>query len=121
MPNVIEVKRQGGAGDHGADIIVTFTEGLPIAGLEKQSVLVVQVKSYEGNHWDPQAVHDIRRAFDRYPEASMGLIISTADAITEVVENELEKLRKECDKPVGTMIGADVASFLLKYGSKLFD
>jgi hypothetical protein len=48
IPGVKEVKRQGGAGDHGADLIVVFESGLPIPGLEQQRICVVQVKSFEG-------------------------------------------------------------------------
>lgn len=119
IPGVIDVKRQGGAGDHGADVLVTFDGGLPIPGLEKQSVLVVQVKSYEGDHWDTRAVKDIKRAFEHYPEASMGLIISTANSITTAVEEALDKLREESGKPVSLLVGPDVAAFLLRYGAKL--
>ena len=119
IPSVVDVKWQGGARDHGADILVTFDSGLPIPGLENQSVLVVQVKSYEGDHWDTRAVEDIKRAFDHYPEASMGLIISTANTITTPVEQELDKLREESGKPVSLLVGSDVAAFLLRYGAKL--
>jgi len=119
IPGVIDVKWQGGAGDHGADILVTFDGGLPIPGLEKQTILVVQVKSYEGDHWDTRAVEDIKRAFEHYPEASMGLIISTANAITTPVEKELDKLKEESGKPVSILVGPDVAAFLLRYGAKL--
>lgn len=119
VPGVVDVLPQGGPADHGADIIVKFDEGLPIPGLEKQTVLVVQVKSYEKEHWCTRAVEDIKRAFERYPEASMGLIVSTADSITEIVETELDKLREECGKPISLLIGSDVAAFLLRYGTKL--
>lgn len=119
VPGVIDVKWQGGAGDHGADILVTFEGGLPISGLEKQSVLVVQVKSYEGEHWDSQAVEDIKRAFASYPEASMGLIISTANSFSATVEQALDKLREETEKPISILVGADVAAMVLKYGAEL--
>lgn len=119
IPGVTNVQWQGGAGDHGADILVTFDSGLPIPGLEKQSLLIVQVKSYEGDHWDKRAVEDIRRAFEHYPDASMGLIISTANTITATVEEELDKLREESHKPVAILIGPDVAAFMLRFGAKL--
>ena len=119
IPGVTEVQWQGGAGDHGADIFVTFNSGLPIPGLENKSHLVVQVKSYEGNHWDTRAVADIKRAFEHYPEVSMGLIVSTADSMTTEVEKELDELRNESGKPVALLIGSDVAAFLLRYGAKL--
>lgn len=119
IPGVTDVRWQGGAGDHGADILVTFDGGLPILGLEKQSLLVVQVKSYKEAHWDTQAVEDIKRAFEQYQEANMGLIISTANSITATVKEALDKLREESGKPVALLVGADVAAFLLRYGAKL--
>lgn len=119
VPNVVDVKWQGGSGDHGADILVTYEKGLPIPGLEKQSTLVVQVKSYEGEHWDTKAVDDISRAFKQYPDAEMGLIISTGNSLTATVEEAIDKLREETNKPIACLIGSDVAAFLLRYGAKL--
>jgi hypothetical protein len=119
VPGVINVKCQGGAGDHGADILVTLTEGFPISGLQRESVLVVQVKSYEGGHLDTRAVEDIKRAFEYFPEASMGLIVSTADSISQPFEDALYKLREESGKPVALLVWPDVAAFLLRYGENL--
>lgn len=119
IPGVVDVRWQGGAGDHGADILVTFEAGLPIPGLENEYTVVVQVKSFESEHWDTQAVEDIRRAFEHYPEASMGLIISTASASTTALDNALDKLKEESGKPVALLIGPDVAAFLLRFGAKL--
>ena len=64
-------------------------------------------------------MEDIRRAFEHYPEASMGLIISTASASTTALDNAMEKLREESQKPVALLIGPDVAAFLLRFGAKL--
>ncbi len=119
IPGVTEVKRQGGAGDHGADLLVKFNGGLPIPGLEQASTLVVQVKSYQGVHSDDKAVQDIARAFKHYPQANMGLIVSTADSSTESVEQALNKLREESGKPVAFLVGTEVAAFLLRYGAEL--
>lgn len=119
VPGVKEVKWQGGAGDHGADTIVVFETGLPVTGMQKQETCVVQVKSFEGEHWDTKAVDDIRRAFDHYPEVGSGLIVSTATSATEALEKSLEELRKDTGKPVSLLIGADVAAFLLRYGRNL--
>jgi hypothetical protein len=119
LPGVTDVRWQGGAGDHGADILVYFDEGFPIPGLEKQSLLVVQVKSYEDDHWCTKAVDDIKEAFEHYPEATIGLIISTADSAKGEVEKAIDKLREETGKPVALLIGPEVAAFLLRYGAKL--
>ena len=119
VPRVKDVTWQGGAGDHGADVLVVFEGGLPIPGLEKEHTLVVQVKSFEGEHWDTQAVDDIRRAFEYYPQADMGLIISTAVTASESFEKALDQLREESGKPVSLLIGSEVAAFLLRYGANL--
>lgn len=119
LPGVIDVKCQGGAGDHGADIIMVYESGLPIAGLRQPRTCVVQVKSFTGLHWDTKAVGDIRRAFDRYPEAERGLIVSTASASTESLDKALEELREQTNKPVSLLIGADFAAFFLRYGADL--
>jgi Restriction endonuclease len=83
IPGVRSVVRQGGAGDHGADLIVEFEGGLPHPALQTQHTCVVQAKSYEGEHWETRAVEDIRRAFAHYPAADMGLIVSTAASSTK--------------------------------------
>jgi hypothetical protein len=115
MPNVRRVNRQGGAGDHGADILVTYATGLPIPGLQIDETCVVQIKSYEGEHWDTKAVSDIRRAFDHYPEAKVGLIISTAEKGSEALDRELEKLKEEQGKSVYFLCGAEVAALFLRF------
>jgi len=122
VPGVREARRQGGAGDHGADILVVFEGGLPIPGMEQQRICVVQVKSFEGEHWDTKAVDDIKRAFERWPEAEMGLIVSTADRSTEALDEALTKLREEDPRkrPVGLLIGSDVATLLLRFGAELW-
>jgi len=122
MPGVIKAEvhgRGGSAGDHGADVIVVFESGLPFPGLQRQQTCVVQAKSFEGEHWDTQAVADIERAFDRYPEADIGLIVSTATSSTEALDEAIEKLRETSKKPILLLIGADVASFLLRYNRSL--
>ncbi|MFQ5729883.1 MAG: restriction endonuclease [Waddliaceae bacterium] len=118
VPNVVNVIRQGGAGDYGADLIVSYEEGISLPGLAPQKRCVVQVKSFEGQHWETKAVDDIRRAFIKYPDTSMGMIVSTADEGTDVLERALDKLEEDTEKPVILMIGADVARFILKYGSE---
>jgi Restriction endonuclease len=113
-----EVKPRGGAGDHGADVLAVFEYGLPVPGLLQQSTCVIQVKSFQGEHWDTKAVDDIRRAFEHYPEAEMGLIVSTASSSTQGLDNALDKLRQETGKPVSLLIGADLAAFLLRFGTQ---
>ena len=49
----------------------------------------------------------------------MGLIISTASASTTALDNAMDKLKEESQKPVPLLIGPDVAAFLLRFGAKL--
>lgn len=119
VPNVKEVKINGsGWGtDFGADLIVTYNAGLPIVGLEKTEVLVVQIKSFTGEHHSIEAVDQIKTAIDKY-EADSGMIISTAKA-SEGLLKEIERACKTIDKKILLLSGPDVASFALKYGSNV--
>ena len=122
MPSIIKdsVKWQGGAGDYGADIRFEYEEHIPFPELDsaKTRKVVVQVKSFEGEHWDTRAVEDIERALEKY-QADSGLIISTADKSSDAFEKKLEELRMDIGKPIGLLIGSDVAKFVLKYGQDL--
>lgn len=119
MPNVRRVVRQGGAGDHGADLIIEYESGLPIPALQTQHTCVVQAKSYVGEQWDTRAVEDIARAFVRYPTADVGLIVSTAEASTPRLDAAIDALRTSSGRRVELLIGADVARLLLRFGSTL--
>jgi hypothetical protein len=118
VPNVVEVKQNGsGWGtDYGADIIVTYSTGLPINGLQQEAVTVVQVKSFTGIHWSDEAVEQIKTGIDKY-EASSGLIISTAEASDDLLKS-VEKAQKQIKKPIALMAGEDVAMFVIKYGAE---
>ncbi|ACB84377.1 hypothetical protein [Natranaerobius thermophilus] len=121
VPRVISVEKKGGRADVGADILVKFESGLPITAVDREEILIVQVKSYQGEHWDTTCVVDIKNAFEYYPEASMGLIISTADCSTPNLDKAIDELRNHIDKHVGLLIGEDVARFLLRYGSNILE
>lgn len=120
LPGVKEVVEAGhGRKDKGADLIVRFDTGLPIPSLQHERTLLVQVKSFEGEHWDPNAVEDLRRALKHYKEAEMALIISTATKKTETLDKSLEELRKEVGIPIGLLIGEDVAKFFIEHAGDL--
>ena len=116
IPNVNNVKINGsGWGtDYGADLIVSYTSGLPINGLQVEEILVVQVKSFTGTHYSTEAVDQIGTAIKKY-NANAGLIISTANASEELIKN-IEELVSEIEKPVGLICGEEAATFVLKYG-----
>ena len=113
VPGVKDVEKKGGPKDHGADLLVHFESEMPIP----PQTCVVQVKSFEGEHWDTGAVNDIKRAFEHYPEADMGLIVSTASSSTNVLDEAIDKLQKRTGKSVSLLIGKDVADFVLRFGS----
>ncbi|MHC2618155.1 hypothetical protein ACVIW2_000186 [Bradyrhizobium huanghuaihaiense] len=120
IPGVRGVTRQGGAGDHGADLIVEYGGGIPHPALRTQHICVVQAKSYEGSHLNTRAVRDIERAFAVYPTADRGLIVSTASSSTKELDDAVEKLRQSSGKQVQLLIGADVARFILQFGGPIF-
>ena len=118
VPGVKEVKEQGGAGEHGADLQVIFEWGEPILGIQEQRTCVVQVKSFKNEMEETKAVDQIRKALD-YWDADMGVIVSTASSGSEALDTALDQLRQETGKPVSLLIGEDVAAFLLRFGGQL--
>jgi predicted Mrr-cat superfamily restriction endonuclease len=118
VPNVITVNQNGSGGgtDYGADIIVTYSTGLPINGLQQEAVTVIQVKSFTGTHWSDKAVEQIKTGINKY-EASSGLIITTAESSDELLKS-IEKAQEQIEKPIALMAGEDVAMFVLKYGAE---
>jgi predicted Mrr-cat superfamily restriction endonuclease len=121
VPNVISVtehgKHKGWGTDNGADLIVAYKSGLSFSNLEKEEKLVVQVKSFTGQHWETNAVEQIKDALNEF-EAATGLIITTAES-TENLEKAIEALSNELKKPIGLIAGQEVAKFVLKYGGEL--
>ncbi len=121
MPNVIGViehgKHKGWGTDNGADLIVTYRSGLSVSNLEKEEILVVQVKSYTQQHWETKAVQQIEDGITEF-EASMGLIVSTAER-TKPLEQAIETLSNKLKKPIGLIAGDEVATFVLKYGGEI--
>ena len=118
VPGVKAVHRQGGRSDHGADLLVEFEDSF-IPGLVRRDILVVQVKSFAGEHIDPGAVEDIGRAFQHHSDATMGLIVSTAESAGEELKERLDQLQENSGKPVALLIGADLAAFVLRFGGEL--
>ncbi len=98
MPNVIKVERVAPRNDHGADLLVTYRAGLPFEPLQREELCLVQVKSYEGELADRRAVDDLSRAFTHYPQANMGLIVSTAEKTSPEFEQALDELQDKLDR-----------------------
>jgi hypothetical protein len=99
--------------DYGADLIVEYRSGLPVNGLEKIEKVVIQIKSYNGEHWETHAVEQIKEAINQY-EADAGMLITTAIK-TERIQEAIDKLSLDIEKPVALLAGEDVARFVMKY------
>ena len=110
------VTRKKGRADLGADLLVELEVGSIPHLLQ---TLVVQVKSYTGELDNLSAVEDVKRAFDAYSTASMGLIVSTATSRSKLFQDGLDKLEEDSKKPVALLMGADLAAFFLHYGGGL--
>lgn len=79
--------------------------------------MVVQIKSYEGEHWDTNAVEQLENAIKTF-NANSGLIITTGIE-TEQLKEAFEKLRVKLNKggekiPISLISGEGVARFVLE-------
>ena len=127
IPNVDEVIENGNAhgGDCGADLIVNYHTPIPGFDYGREETMVVQIKSYEGEHWDTNAVEQLENAIKTF-NADSGLIITTGTE-TESLKEAFEKLRLELNKgckkiPISLISGERVARFVLKNaGDMLFE
>ena len=116
MPNTLSVKNGfGWRSDHGADLIVEFEN--PIIGVNVKTKLIVQAKSYEGQHFDKKAVDQIIEGIKEY-DGDAGLLITTAEE-TEEIENYITEKSEEIDKTIDVIAGANVARFVLRYAPEL--
>ena len=116
IPGVEEIEEHGKGGwrtDHGADLIVTMLD--PLLGLERK--IIVQVKSYEGEHRDLHAVEQVKTGIEEFG-GDAGMIITTAER-TEVLENEIEKISGEIDRPITLLAGPEVSAFVIKHAPEL--
>ena len=112
MPNTTSIQNGfGWKSDHGADLIVEFEN--PIIGVNVNSKIVVQAKSYTGDHNDLNAVDQIIRGIEEY-DADAGLLITTANE-TEELEKYVREKSEEIEKIIDVMAGHDVARFVLRY------
>ena len=122
MPLVTDawVNRKGGETDYGADVIVEYSIGLPIPDLERDGKLVVQVKSFEDDHWETGAVEQLETAIEKYG-ATAGLLVTTGEP-TEQLIVAINKLREKVAAKgvdVGMVAGCDVARFMLRFGGDI--
>lgn len=80
--------------------------------------MVIQIKSYEGEHWETRAVDQIKEAINQF-EADAGMLITTGEK-TEHLQKAIDDLSAKIEKPVALLAGEDLARFvLLYYGEEL--
>ena len=117
IPGVIDVNENGfGWGtDYGADLIVTMRAAF--GNLDFENKIVVQVKSFYGEHYNLEAVEQVKTAIKKY-DATAGMIITTAQR-TEVLEDEIQVISDKLDCPIDLLAGEDVAKFVVKNASDL--
>ncbi len=118
LPNTISTPNGfGWRSDNGADLLVEFRN--PILGIDITTTLAVQAKSYEGDHWDLNAVDQVIEAIIKY-EADGGLLITTANK-TQRLEDYIREKSEALNKPIYLIAGTEVAEFVLRYApEKLF-
>ena len=117
LPNVVDVNENGFGWktDYGADLIVTTKSS--IGNLDFENKIVVQIKSFEGKHYDLDAVEQVKTGIEKF-DANAGIIITTAQK-TEQLEDKIQMISNEIDKPIDLIAGEDVAKFVIKYASDL--
>ncbi len=101
--------------DNGADLLVEFWN--PILGIDLTTKLVVQAKSYEGDHFDLTAVDQIVNGISNF-EADGGLLITTANK-TQALEDCIRNKSEELKKPIYLIAGTEVAEFALRYAPEM--
>lgn len=116
MPNVESTLNGFGWGtDYGADLIVEFHS--PLFGVSLSSKLIVQVKSYSGQHTELDAIDQIARGIKKY-SGNGGLLITTGES-TERLEEYAREVGERIGMPIDIIAGAEVARFVLRYGPDL--
>jgi restriction endonuclease Mrr len=85
----IEDNGSGWKTDYGADLIMTYKEEFDKIGLEREIVVVVQVKSYKWSINDDKAIEQCKTAIEKF-NADYALIVTTANS-SEKFEEKLEK------------------------------
>ena len=117
IPSVTHVKENGsGRGtDHGADLIVITSSAL--GNLSLEHVIIVQVKSYQGEHHSLEALNQIKTGIKEYG-GTAGMIITTATA-SEQLENEIQQFNDNNVTPIDLLAADDVAKFVIKHAPDL--
>ena len=116
IPNVTNVKNNGsGWGtDFGADLIVTYRDGISAINMVEEKTLVVQVASFTGEFETSFKVDQIKTAINKF-NADMGLIATTSTSVSSKVIDEINNLSEELNKPISILYGTEFIQFVLSY------
>ncbi len=117
MPGVVKVKPNGSRGgtDHGADLIVTLSSG--IGNRRDESIIIVQIKSYEAVHNDTKAVDQVKTGIKEYG-GNAGMVITTADT-TDEFDAYVQKVAEDIGCPIDLLDAEDVARLVIKHAPDL--
>ena len=122
IPGVTEVKENGFGWkpDFGADLIVRYVSERIKGVAFKEETWVVQVKSFTGEHWETNAVNQLKLGIETFG-ADVGILITTGER-TQILETAFDKLSEEMSQKnvdVYLVAGVEVAQFVLRYGLDL--
>lgn len=120
IPNVDYVKENGfGWGtDHGADLIVYIKNSF--VGIEFENRIIVQIKSFTGDHHDLSAVDQIRSGIAQY-DGDAGILFTTGNS-TLALEDKVTEVATEIKKDIKLVAGVDIAKFVIRHcPEKIFD
>lgn len=116
MPNTLSIQNGfGWRSDNGADLIVEFQN--PIIGVNLRSKLIIQAKSYEGDHYDLSGIDQLIEGINTY-SADGGLLITTGKKTEELEKYTLEQSEK-IGKVIDIIAGNDVARFVVRYAPEM--
>ena len=103
------VEHRGGAGEKGADLIVT-TQG-PL-GLTFQTA--IQVKMYDGTHYDTHPLDQLRRARKEHG-VQAGVVLTTANEVSQEFQDALVNLGEELKIDIQAWTREDFVRLLLAH------
>ena len=116
IPGVKIIENGFGWGtDHGADLIIDICTA--IGHLQFENRIIVQIKSYTGNHSETDAVEQVKTGLAKY-SGTAGMIITTAKK-TPGLENKIQAVSDELDLQIDLLDAEDAARFVIKHAPDL--
>ncbi|MDA8010462.1 MAG: restriction endonuclease [Alphaproteobacteria bacterium] len=111
IPGVVDVKKNGfGWGsDYGADLIVFL--GANLGKIDYEHKVIVQVKSFSGQHSELNAIEQIKTGIEKYG-GTAGLLITTGER-TEELEKKATEVSDKIGKQIDLLCGEEVAQFVI--------